>query len=107
MTPNPLVNALCALGYIACVALFVIVAPTYLPQETIAALPHVVFPIGFLSLFVFSAALMGFIVLYYPLRYLMAGEAQKAARLFFLTLLSFGVATVILLGAAVVGSLYI
>lgn len=85
MTRNPAINALLALSYIVLLVSAVFYGPTLLqmPDEDMFG---ILIPIAFLSLFVFSAALMGFIFLYRPLLLLAKGEKEQAAKLFLQTL---------------------
>lgn len=85
MTRNPAINALLALSYIVLLVSAVFYGPTLvtLPNEDMFG---ILIPVAFLSLFVFSAALMGFIFLYKPLLLLAKGEKEQAAKLFLQTL---------------------
>jgi hypothetical protein len=93
MTKNPILNALCAVLYIVVVASIIFYAPTIikLPGED-----TVFMPIWFLSLFVFSAAAMGYIFLAQPVQMFLDGEKKQATSLFLKTLAAFGVATLLL-----------
>ena len=92
MTKNPIVNALTAAGYIALVASLMFYGPH------IEGMGLGVFvPITFLSIFVFSAATMGFIFFYKPIELYFAGEKEKGVGLFLKTLLSFGIITAAIL----------
>ncbi len=97
MTKNPLINALTALLYITAVASFMFYAPTLLklPKED-----SVFMPIWFISLFVFSAATMGYVFLSKPIMMFLEGEKQGAVKLFLHTVLAFGLSA---LALAIVG----
>lgn len=84
MSKNPFLNALAAAAYIGLiVAIFS--AVRVLDEESLG----LIIPFSFLSLFVFSAALMGYLFLSKPVQLLVLGKADAAARLFLATLLSF------------------
>lgn len=92
MTKNPVINALAASGYIAVVAFGIFNAESYLgPVDTVIA------PILFLSLFVFSAAVMGYLFLYQPLLLILGGEQEKGIALFLQTMAAFAVVTIVLM----------
>lgn len=96
MTRNPLLNALCAILYISVLVSIVFYG------EMLIKVPDrfsIVYPIGFLSLFVFSAATMGFLFLYQPLLLLMEGKRKEAVDLFLKTLAAFGAAAAVMVGA--------
>jgi hypothetical protein len=85
MTKNPILNALAALSYIALIVSIIFYAPAYIHVEE----NNILIPIGMLSLFVFSAASMGYIFMYQPLRLFLEGEKQGAVHLFLKTLVAF------------------
>lgn len=91
MTTNPLLNALTALGYIIAVVLAVFYGgPAIGPKDTIFI------PMAMLSLFVFSAAAMGYIVLYQPIVMFLDDKKIEATDLFLKTVGAFGCFMVIL-----------
>jgi len=90
MTKNPFLNALAAAAYISLVASIVIYAP-----KSIDSAPGIIAPVTFLSLFVLSAALMGFFFLYQPLQFLLESKPREATRLFLMTAGSFAGITVV------------
>lgn len=90
MTRNPIVNALAAVGYIFLVALFISLIPTLFPGQHGNPLGAIA---GFLSLFVFSAAVMGYLVVGMPLRLFLEGEKKEAVALFMKTLGVFALAS--------------
>jgi hypothetical protein len=85
MTRNPFLNALAAAGYIACLGLLAQYGLPNIP-EPVSPLPAI---ITFLSVFVFSVAVMGYTLLSMPLRLLIEGEKKEAIALFLKTLLAF------------------
>ena len=92
MTKNPFLNALCASLYIVFVATLMNYAHnSNLPEEGI------LIPITVLSLFVLSAAVMGFIFFYQPAQLYLGGQQKEAVHLFLKTLGSFAVITLLLL----------
>lgn len=98
MTKNPIVNALGAILYIVVVASAMFYGPTLinLPKED-----SVFMPIGFLSLFVFSAAVMGYIFLGQPTQMFLSGEKKQAVDLFIKTLVVFGITVLLVVGGGI------
>ncbi|OGF71049.1 hypothetical protein A2930_04150 [Candidatus Giovannonibacteria bacterium RIFCSPLOWO2_01_FULL_45_34] len=92
MTKKPILNALAAVAYISLVATLMFYGP-HIEGKNLGVL----IPITMLSLFVFSAATMGFIFFYWPVRLYFDGEKEKAAGLFLKTLVFFGVITAVIL----------
>jgi len=89
MSKNPFVNAFMATAYITALVSIVFNAPkTTVFENTIMA------PIMFLSVFVLSASIMGYLFIYQPLRLFFEGKQQEAVRLFLLTVASFAGITV-------------
>ena len=79
MTRNPILNALAAAAYIVTVASVMYYGPKLVgpdPKET------VLLPIAFLSLFVLSAATMGYLFLFQSVQMYLEGEKQQAVKLF-------------------------
>ena len=95
MTKNPFINALSGLLYIV-----VVVSLVYYSSGFGGNGPSIFFPIAVLSLFVFSAASMGYIFLYQPLQLFLEGEKKKSVDLFLTTLGIFAIsaATLVLMG---------
>lgn len=87
MTKNPFVNALAAAGYISLIAMFF----SYMNSVLMFSdrMLGLIAPILALSLFVFSAALMGYFFLSEPLQLLIGGQKAEAAKLFLATAFSF------------------
>ena len=96
MTRNPFLNALAAAGYIALFGLCVQYGLPLLP-EPVSPLPAI---IAFLSVFVFSVAVMGYTLLSMPLRLLIEGEKKEAITLFLKTLLAFVLISAVAAGIA-------
>lgn len=94
MTRNPFINALAGLLYISLVALLMFYGIADKFNNTI------LIPIAMLSLFVFSAASMGYIFLYQPLQLFLEGHTKESVDLFIKTLVIFAIsaATLVLLG---------
>ncbi len=95
MTQNPFINALAALAYIAAIASFLFYGTQLLfgpenTEDTILA------PISMLSLFVFSASTMAYIVLYQPIVMFLDGKKVEATTLFLKTIAAFGGATLLI-----------
>ena len=82
MSQNPFANAGAAAAYIAAVASFMyygLPSMAYI-EDSVAA------PIAMLSLFVFSAAVMGYLFFYQPALLLFGGRQKEGAELFLHTL---------------------
>lgn len=87
MTKNPFLNAVAAALHIALIALVMFYGLKTVKDETI------LIPITVLSLFVLSAAVMGSIFFYQPVRLYLDGEKSQAVNLFFKTLAVFAAVT--------------
>ena len=94
MSMNPLLNALCATLYISFVASLMFYSSSFNVPE-----PSVMIPITVLSIFVLSAAVMGFIFLYQPLLLLFENKKKEAVTLFLKTTMSFAAVTILLVSA--------
>ena len=89
MTQNPFINALAALGYIVAVVCVLFYGAPLLfgPEDT----PDTILaPMAMLSLFVFSASAMAYIVLYQPIVMFIEGKKLEATNLFLKTIGIFG-----------------
>jgi hypothetical protein len=102
MTTNPFYNALFAILYIATLVSGVFYGSNFLDgvlQESIFL------PMGFLAVFVLSAALMGYLFLYQPIMMILDGQREKGVHLFLQTVGVFAVATAcVLIIALLVGT---
>ena len=90
---NPFVNAAAAAAYIGAVALFL---------QFIESLRHdtpdtMIDGMGFISLLVFSAAIMAFLFFYQPILRLVDGKKNEAVSYFLQTLGLFGAITIVVL----------
>lgn len=85
MSQNPFINALVAAGYISILATLVFNSPKFITDSELGMMA----PILFLSLFVISAAMMGYLFVYQPVRLLTEGKHAEATKLFLSTLASF------------------
>ncbi len=94
MTTNPFLNAAAALGYIIAVVFVMYYGGPLLGgpngQDT------VFIPMAMLSLFVFSAATMAYIVLYQPMVMFLENKKVEAVNLFLKTIATLGVFMVVL-----------
>lgn len=93
---NPFFNAALAVAYIGAVAVFI---------RFIESLRHDtpdtwIDGLGFISLFVFSAAVMAFLFFYQPVLLLMENKKAEAVSYFFKTLTLFGATTIVVLTLA-------
>lgn len=88
---HPFFHALGATAYIAGISTFLFYIPErfFGPEDTVLA------PIMMLSLLVLSAALMGFLFAYMPLRFLWEGKKEEALRFFGKTIGWFAVFTAV------------
>ncbi|HRH24119.1 MAG TPA: hypothetical protein PK109_00820 [Candidatus Paceibacterota bacterium] len=92
MTRNPFLNALATVTYIAVVAAFLSFVPKFIPEPVTPIAPI----LGMLSLFVFSAAVTGYLMLGVPLQLLLEGQKKEGIALFAKTLVAFaGIAAVL------------
>jgi hypothetical protein len=89
MTKNPLVNAIAATAYITLVASFL-----FYGTKAIGPVDGLIVPVAMLSLFVLSAAMMGYLFLYQPLQLFFEGRQKEAAKLFVETVGIFACITV-------------
>ena len=99
MTPNPLLNAAAAEAYI--------VAITQVIQYLTRAVPGpdtFMIPIFMLSLFVLSAAVMGYLFLLEPLRLYLSGKHNEGIALFLKTVGVFFVFTIAAFGLLILAS---
>jgi hypothetical protein len=92
MSKNPFLNALAALGYISVVASVMFYGGRMArPEDTILG------PIAVLSLFSFSAAVMGYVFFFNPFQMYFDGKKKEAIKLAFQSMGYFGLVTFILL----------
>jgi hypothetical protein len=98
MTKNPLINALLALAYIAAVSSTLFYAPMIFK---LPAQDTVFMPIMVLSLFVFSASIMGYLFLYQPILLILSNEKKEGTILFVKTAGIFGVAAIVFVVAGI------
>ena len=91
MSTKPVLNAFLATLYITIVASIM-----YHGSHIGADVDGIIVPVAMLSLFVLSAAVMGFIFFYQPLRMYLDGKKTEAVDLFLKTLGTFAGITVVL-----------
>ncbi len=91
VTKNPLLNALSAAAYIVGIVSLISLGESMDQPETI------LIPIVMLSLFVLSAAIMGFIFFYHPVLLFLEGKKGDAVALFLKSLGFFACITILLL----------
>ncbi len=92
MSKSPLINALGATGYITLIASVL----CYGPGKTFM-IDGIIAPITFLSLFVLSAAMMGYFFLYQPTQLFFENKPKEAANFFLTTVLIFACVTAALI----------
>lgn len=93
MTQNPFHNALAAAGYIILIVSGLTFGSTLVEPNTE---DNIFMPMAMLSLFVLSAAVMGYIFLYNPILMIMDGKRTEAAQLFLRTVAAFAAITVVI-----------
>lgn len=101
MTNNPLINALAAGLYIGAV---VLVLNTIIGLTEGSGDNSILIPLVMLSLFVLSAATMGYIFLYQPLQMFFDGKRKEAIDLFLKTTAIFAGVTAIFITVLIVAS---
>lgn len=94
MTNNPFVNALAAVGYIIAVVLLITYGGPLMGGPD--GKDTIFIPMAMLSLFVFSAAIMGYIVLYQPLVMFLEDKKLEAVNLFLKTIGALGGCMIVL-----------
>ena len=92
--PNPFANAVFAALYIALIVNGIFYAEKLAPKED-----RVLIPIAMLSLFVLSAAVMGYLFLYQPATLILEGKKQEGVHCFLKTVATFAAITLALLTA--------
>lgn len=102
MSKKPFVHAFLATLYIAAVACLLFYGPKLvdLPKED-----NVLMPIAMISLFTFSAAVMGYLFLSAPIQLYLDGDKKGAVNFFLKTLATFGIVTLIVFIAMFLGVL--
>ena len=100
MTQNPLYNAILAAGYIVLIVHVIFFGGQFAQggEETI------LIPIAMLSLFVLSAAMMGYTFFFHPVQMYLDGHKKEAVNLFVKTIGYFAGITVLLLAIVFFGS---
>ena len=93
MKLNPFLHATAAVGYIGAIALFM----RFIESRHHDTPDTILNGVGFISLFVFSAAVMAFLFFYQPLLLLTENKKAEALSYFLKTLGTFGAITVIVL----------
>jgi len=85
MTKNPFVNALAASGYISILVTLIFTTPKVVTDNELGMMA----PILFLSLFVLSAAMMGYFFVYQSVQLLIEGKKEEATKFFLTTVFAF------------------
>jgi len=104
MTKNPLLNGLAAVAYIAGLMTLIFYGPVLfgLLNLNLALVPEIFAGITMVSLFVFSAAVMGYIFLYQPILLILAGEKKEGTKLFLQTAGAFAVCAAVFIIAGLI-----
>lgn len=92
MSKSPFVNALAATAYITAIA-----SVLYYGPGKSFEIDGVIAPVIFLSLFVLSAAMMGYFFLYQPVQFFFEGKPKEATKLFIMTVIIFACITAAIL----------
>jgi hypothetical protein len=103
MTKNPIFNAGAAILYITAIVSLIFYGPS-LFNARFEDMPEIFAPITMLSLFVFSAAVMGYLFLYEPVLMIMGGEKKQGTMLFLQTTFAFGVGSLVLVITGLIAS---
>lgn len=98
MTKNPLLNAIAAACYIVAIVLGIFYGTKAFGEVK----DTILIPMAMLSLFVLSAATMGFIFLYQPIQLYFDDKKKEAADLFLKTLGSFALITLLFFAALII-----
>jgi archaellum biogenesis protein FlaJ (TadC family) len=85
MSTNPLANATAAAGYISLLVTLIFSSPQFMSDNELGMIA----PVIFLSLFVISAALMGYLFVYPSVKLLIEGKSKEATTLFLSTVAAF------------------
>lgn len=93
MTKNPIINAFSATLYIVVVVSLLFYFSTFKGMDN-----SILIPISILSLFVLSAAVMGYIFIYNPLQLFLEGKKEEAVGLFLKTVGTFALITAVIFG---------
>ncbi len=89
MNKNPFTNALLASGYINILVTLIFNSPKLITDNELGMIA----PVIFLSTFVFSAAIMGYLFVYQPVLLLLEGKQVEATKFFLTTVFSFACIT--------------
>ena len=90
MSKNPFLNAFVASGYISILVTLIFNSPRFITDNELGMMA----PIIFLSTFVISAALMGYLFVYQPVQLLIEGKKEEATKLFLTTVFAFACITI-------------
>lgn len=93
MTKNPIINAFSATLYIVVVVSLLFYFSTFKGMDN-----SILIPMSILSLFVLSAAVMGYIFVYNPLQLFLEGKKEEAVGLFLKTVGTFALITAVIFG---------
>jgi hypothetical protein len=102
MTKNPFYNAFAALIYIVAI---VFALNFIADREVNTGIAQFITPIMMLSMFTLSAAVMGYVFCYQPLRLYLDGKKESAVKLFLKTIAVFAIAPFIIFLLYILGIL--
>jgi len=100
MTKNPFYNALAAVLYIVIIVFTMNFVDS---KEVNTGMAQFITPIMVLSLFTLSAAVMGYIFCYQPLRLYLDGKKESAVKLFLKTVAVFAIFPLIIMALYLLG----
>jgi hypothetical protein len=103
MTKNPIFNAGAAILYITGIVSLIFYGPS-LFNARFEDMPEIFAPVTMLSLFVFSAAVMGYLFLYEPILMILGGEKKQGTLLFLQTTIAFGVGSLAVVAAGLIAT---
>ena len=104
MTRNPILNGLAAVAYIAGLMSLIFYGPMLfsLLNFKLGQVPEIFAGMTMVSIFVFSAAVMGYIFMYQPILLILAGEKKEGTKLFLQTTSAFAACAVLFIAIGLI-----
>ncbi len=100
MKHTPFLHALCAELYVA-----LIVCGVFFGSKLFEPVESIFLPMGFLSLFVFSASVMAYLFCYWPIVLFLDGKREEGVRFFIQTAAYFALFTCSVLATGIVSGI--